>query len=96
MKERSERETEVKERKQLTSAAHDTSIRLDMVAEILQTVVMLTGRLGRFGSTPGRLEGMRLGRGAGLPLTRTPMEWGNMSSWSDVVSVKQNLIKTWT
>jgi len=78
------------------SAAQETSMRFEMVADIRQTLVMLTGRLGRFGSTPGRLEGIKFGSGAGFPLTLTPMECRNMSSCSEVVSVKQKRIKTWT
>ena len=62
-----------------TPAAQETSIRFEIVGEIRQTAVMLTGRLGRFGSTPGRFDGMRLGSGAGFPLTLTLIDAGKLS-----------------
>ena len=37
---------------------HETSIRLGTVGERRQSEVMETGRDGRFGSTPGRFEGI--------------------------------------
>ena len=42
----------------LYSVAHDTLTWLGVVGEILQSDVMLTGRPGRFGSTPGLFVGI--------------------------------------
>lgn len=58
--------------------------------------VMLTGRLGRLGSTPGLFVGIGFGSCAIFSFTRTHTLGGKLSSCGQLVSNKPNLSCTWT
>lgn len=80
----------------LKSVHQDTLILFITVGDNLTFDVTLTGRGGRFGSTPGLFVGIGLGNAHALLFTLTLTFGGKQSSCSVDVSSTQNRNCTWT